>query len=81
VINIGTLLVGFILGVFAVALLVFFVALHKPRVSAPTLRRKRDVAPGTAYEKVPAVVKWEAKATDDERGVNYSFMGATGLEE
>jgi hypothetical protein len=75
------LLVGFILSTFALALLLFLVVLHKPRVSAPTLRRKRDVAPGTAYEKVPAVVKWEAKATDDERGVNYSFMGATGLEE
>jgi hypothetical protein len=75
------LIVGFILAFFVLGLLIFLVALHKPRYSAPTLRRKRDVAPGTAYEKVPAVVKWEAKATDDERGINYSFMGATGLEE
>lgn len=75
------LLVGFILGIFALGLLLFLVVLHKPRYSAPTLRRKREVAPGASFAKVPAVVKWEAKATDDERGVNYSFMGATGLEE
>ncbi|NML34928.1 hypothetical protein [Paraburkholderia antibiotica] len=41
-INLGVLLVGFILGVFALGLLLFLVVLHKPRVSAPTLRRKRD---------------------------------------
>jgi hypothetical protein len=80
-INLGVLLVGFILGVFALGLLLFLVVLHKPRYSGTTLRRKREVSPGAAFEKVPAVVKWEAKATDDERGVNYSFMGATGLEE
>jgi hypothetical protein len=37
-INLGVLLVGFILGVFALGLLLFLVVLHKPRYSAPTLR-------------------------------------------
>jgi hypothetical protein len=72
------LLVGFALALFALSLLLFLVVLHKPRVSAPTLRRKRDVAPGTAYKKVPAVVKWEAKATED--GVRYEWINLTGEE-
>jgi hypothetical protein len=82
-INLGVLLVGFILGIFALGLLIFLVILHRPRYEAPTLsrRRNRDRAAGTEFQNVPPAVKWEAKATDDERGVNYSSMGATGLEE
>jgi hypothetical protein len=44
-INLGVLLVGFILGVFALALLLFLVVLHKPRVSVPTLRRRNRDRP------------------------------------
>lgn len=77
------LLVGYILGVFSIGLLGALIVLHRPRYEAPTLsrRRNRDRAAGTEFQDVPPAVKWEAKATDDERGVNYSFMGATGLEE
>jgi hypothetical protein len=77
------LLVGFILGIFSLSLLIFLVILHRPRYEAPTLsrRRNRDRALGTEFQSAPPAVRWEAKATDDERGVNYSFMGATGLEE
>jgi hypothetical protein len=82
-INLGLFIVGFILGIFALSMLLFLVVLHRPRYESPTLsgRRNRDRSAGTEFQNVPPAVKWEAKATDDERGVNYSFMGATGLEE
>jgi hypothetical protein len=76
------LIVGYALGVASMCGLVGLYLLHRPRYVAPTMhnRKWRD-APGTEFQEVPATVKWEAKATGDERGVNYSFMGATGLEE
>jgi hypothetical protein len=61
------LLVGFILGTFALALLLFLVVLHKPRVPAPTLRRKNRDKP------IPEVVP-------PEGAVDYRFINLTGLE-
>lgn len=72
-INIGALLVGFVLGVFALGLLVFLVILHKPRPSAPTLRRRNRERP------VPYVApSWEQ---DELGGIRYEHLGMTGLEE
>lgn len=76
------LIVGVILSAFALGLLCILLVLHRP-ATAPTFRyrRKWRDAPGTEFQHIPPTVKWEAKATSDERGVNYSFMGTTGLEE
>ncbi|MBB5508138.1 hypothetical protein [Paraburkholderia atlantica] len=83
--NLLLLATGILLGLFAAGILgALLVAFRAPPVTMHHRRQWRDrleVAPGTAFHEVPATLKWEAKATDDERGVNYSFMGATGLEE
>lgn len=80
------LCVGFYgLGVFNCAVFAAVYLLHRPRYVAPTKRRKiRDRSPevfGTEHQSAPPKVQWEARATEDESGVNYKFMGATGLEE
>lgn len=66
------LIVGYALGVASMCGLVGLYLLHRPRYVAPTMhnRKWRD---GTVLE-VPA-----SPSKDD--GVNYSFMGTTGLEE
>ena len=65
------LIVGYTLGVASMCGLVGLYLLHRPRYVAPTMRRKWRDAP------VPEVLASPSK----EDGVNYSFMGATGLEE
>ncbi|SDR37484.1 hypothetical protein SAMN05443245_5230 [Paraburkholderia fungorum] len=67
-INIGVLLVGFVLGVFALGLLVFLVVLHKPRPAAPTLRRRKDK---------PVQIVPDAEVS----GINYQWLGVTGSEQ
>lgn len=70
------LLVGFILGIFALGLLLFLVVLHKPRYSAPTLRRKnRDRLP--EVRNVPPMPECKPARED---GVNYQWLGVTGEE-
>jgi hypothetical protein len=76
------LCVGFYsLGIFNCAVFAAVYMLHRPRYTAPTMRRKWRDAPGTEFMHVPPTVQWEAKATDDGCGIEYRFMGATGLEE
>jgi hypothetical protein len=60
------------LGVFNCAVFAAVYLLHRPRYVAPTMHnRKWQDAP------IPVVSPQHEK----EDGVNYSFMGATGLEE
>jgi hypothetical protein len=74
-------LAGFSLATFAWGIFYALILLHRPRYTAPTMRRKWRDAPGTEFMHVPPTVQWEAKATDDGCGIEYRFMGATGLEE
>jgi hypothetical protein len=69
-INLGVLLVGFILGIFALGLLIFLVILHRPRYEAPTLSRRRN------RDRVPEVVTQEP----EKGAVDYRFINLTGLE-
>jgi hypothetical protein len=90
-INLGVLLVGFILGVFALGLLIFLVILHRPRYEAPTLSRRRNrdkVAPLGGYQPLPNTQMGpppmpQCKPAKDAEvgGIEYRLMGATGLEE
>lgn len=70
-IDIGAILVGFVLGVFALGLLVFLVVLHKPRPAAPTLRRRNRDRP------VPYVApSWERELPEEP----IYMYGVTGEE-
>jgi hypothetical protein len=87
-INLGVLLVGFILGIFSLGLLVFLVVLHKPRVSAPTLRRKNRDKPlpvggyqPLGHTPMPPPPMPSPAREAEIGGIEYRFMGATGLEE
>lgn len=68
------LIIGFILALFAMILLVFLVALHRPRYEAPTLNRRRNRDRPVA-EVVPS---WEQ---NEVGGIRYEHLGMTGLEE
>jgi hypothetical protein len=70
-INLGVLLVGFILGIFALGLLIFLVILHRPRYEAPTLSRRRN------RDRVAEVVTQERESPPEPM---YMY-GVTGLEE
>jgi hypothetical protein len=86
-INLGVLLVGFILGVFALGLLIFLVILHRPRYEAPTLSRRRNRDKRKLFDELTegmdelARQRKAAELEESEERVRYQFMGATGLEE
>jgi hypothetical protein len=73
------LIVGYILGVASMCGLVGLYLLHRPRYTAPTRRRNRDRLPEVRNYPPMPVCK---PARDAEvGGIEYRFMGATGLEE
>ena len=79
-------IVSYMLGAisFGVIVLVVMVKLHERPATPPTMYRRqwrdRRNAPGTEYVEVPPTVKWEARATEDGRGVRYEFMGVANEE-
>jgi hypothetical protein len=89
-INLGVLLVGFLLGVFSLSLLIFLVVLHRPRYESPTLNRRRNrdkQVPSGGYQPLahtrmgPPPPPAHKPARDAEAGaVDYRFINLTGLE-
>jgi hypothetical protein len=65
------LLVGYILGVFSIALLGALIVLHRPRYEAPTLSRRRN------RDRVPEVITPERESPPEP----VYMYGVTGLEE
>ena len=70
------------LGIFNCAVFAAVYLLHRPRYVAPTMRRKWRDADILGYQPVSGKMPPPPGArVDCEEGVNYSFMGTTGLEE
>lgn len=68
------LIVGFILGIFALGLLGALVVLHRPRYVAPTKHRRAN------RDKLlpPVQPPWER---EEVGGIEYQFLGITGFED
>jgi hypothetical protein len=79
-INLGLFIVGFILGIFALSMLLFLVVLHRPRYESPTLsgRRNRDRLPEVSN--VPPMPECKPARNDLPPEPMYMY-GVTGLEE
>jgi hypothetical protein len=72
-------LAGFSLATFAWGIFYALILLHRPRYTAPTRRRNRDRLP--EVRNVPPMPVCKVARDAEVGGIEYRFMGATGLEE
>lgn len=83
-IHLSLLLVGFLLGVFAVGILVVLMVAHRKPAPPPVLRRRanRDRLPEVGNPPPMSVCKPAREAEVSEvGGISYQWLGVTGSEQ